>query len=84
MGRHSTVYGSDNVVVSADWVGLRKKIDEATGALLLSPGPIGGVYPINRPEECGLEEEAFRMAISTKSKEPAMDVQRMKVHVQAI
>ena len=80
---HPTVYGSDNVAVSADWVGpFRKKIDEATGALsVYLQGPIGGVYPINRPEECGLEEEAFPDGYKYENpKEPGnMDVQRMKV-----
>lgn len=58
---HPTVYGSNNLAVSADWVGpFRKKMDEEAGGLAVYlQGPIGSVYPDPRPTECGLDEEAF-------------------------
>ncbi len=57
---HPTAYGSDNNGISADWWGpLRKMMAEEFGGIAVHlTGAIGGTYP-ERPEECGLDEEAF-------------------------
>jgi hypothetical protein len=57
---HPTTYGFGDRVMSADYLGtFRLKMEQELGgkAVYLN-GPIGSVYP-NRPEECGLAEEAF-------------------------
>lgn len=74
---HPTTYGSNNLALSADWPGtFRVKMEAETGAMAIHmQGPIGSVYP-DRPNECGLEEEAFPDGF----KHPDVsDSQRMKV-----
>ncbi len=57
---HPTTYGSDMREASADWVGtMRKKLQDDLGGInVFLNGPNGSVYP-NRPDTCGLTEEAF-------------------------
>jgi hypothetical protein len=57
---HPTTYGDKMHAASADFVGtMRLKLEKDLGGLnVFMNGPIGSVYP-ERPNECGLTEEAF-------------------------